>query len=37
MKLHIKYHNFNGFQQKEMENIGEINLTDEVAELQFKK
>lgn len=37
MKLHIIYHNFNGFQQKEMENIGEINLTDEVAELQFKK
>lgn len=37
MRLHIKYHNFNGFQQKEMENTGEINLTDEVAELQFKK
>lgn len=35
MRLHIKYRNFNGFQQKEMENIGEINLTDEVPELQF--
>lgn len=35
MRLRIKHHHFNGFQQKEMENIGEINLTDEVAELQF--
>ena len=35
MSLHIKYHNFNGFQQKEVENFGEINLTDEVADLQF--
>lgn len=35
MRLYIKYHNFNGFQQKEVENVCEINLTDEVAELQF--
>lgn len=35
MRLHFKHHHFNGFQQKEMENIDEINLRDEVAELQF--
>lgn len=35
MRLYTEYHNFNGFQQKEVENVHEINLTDEVAELQF--
>lgn len=35
MRINIKYRNSNGFQQEEMENVSEINLTDEVPELQF--
>lgn len=35
MRINIQYHTFNGCQQKEMENISEISLIDEVVVLQF--